>query len=331
MLDTVRLFTKDFDLAKQNSFVTQTTAHYSTGEIMAEKVFCNLGTGARLNVKRQGSEKCLFLELSLPKAVYGNSLQELQESDYGRCIETIAGQIREAGAVVDFDSIERLAVSRLDYCRNLQVDHNIIDYIALLRNCSFSKRNKTNWLTETVLFRNGSQQFTAYNKVLEVKNSKNAAAAVAAGVNKDTPENVLRLESRLMTAAVVKRTLQQRRTLEECYNFKVAREKLLTDFDKLVLNVGSQLELSFNSFSSELEYYKRQGRDALGQIEKRYGRDTILAMFQNDTEALQTCLAKHYSRRQVYYILKNYKQHIAERRTPEQRDLLKELRFKLAA
>ena len=328
MLDTVRLFTRDFDLAKQNSFVSQTTANYSTGEIMAEKVFCNLVTGARLNIKPQAGEKCLFFEASLPKLVYGNSLQELQESDLERCIEAVDSQFKEAGAVLDSGAIERLPVSRLDYCRNIEVQHNIVDYIALLRNCSFGKRNKTNWQTETVLFFNGSQEFTAYNKVLEVKSSKGAAAA---GVTEDTPENVLRLESRLKSAAVVKRTLQQRRTFAECYNFKVAREKLLSDFDSLVLNIGSQLELNFNDFSSELEYYKRQGRDALGQIEKRYGRDAILAMFQCDLETFQACLSKHYSKRQVYYIKKNYKQHIAERRTPEERHLLQEVREKLAA
>lgn len=327
MLDTVRLFTKDFELAKRNSFLTQ-PLYNCDGELLSEKVFCNLATGARLNVKPQGSEKCLFLEASLPRLLFGSSLQELQESDYEHCIEAVAGQFKVAGAIVDFDAIDRLLLSRLDYAKNLAVKHSIEEYLALLRNCSFGRRNKTNWLMETILFFNGSQEFTAYNKVLEVKNSKSAAVA---GVNKDTPENILRLESRLKSAAVIKRTLQQRRTFGECYNFKVAREKLLSDFDTLVLNVGQQLELNFNDFSMELEYYKRQGRDAIGQIEKRYGRSTILAMFQNELGTLQTCLLKHYSKRQVYYIIKNYKQHIAERRTPEQRDLLQELRSKLAA
>jgi len=54
-------------------------------------------------------------------------------------------------------------------------------------------------------------------------------------------------------------------------------------------------------------------------------------MFQCDLETFQACLSKHYSKRQVYYIKKNYKQHIAERRTPEERHLLQEVREKLAA
>ena len=328
MLDTVRLFTRDFDLARKNSFVAQTAANYSTGEIMAEKVFCNLATGARLNIKPQAGEKCLFFEASLPKLVYGNSLQELQESDLERCIEAVDSQFKEAGAVLDSGAIERLPVSRLDYCRNIEVQHNIVDYIALLRNCSFGKRNKTNWQTETVLFFNGSQEFTAYNKVLEVKSSKGAAAA---GIDPNAPENILRLESRLKSAAVVKRTLQQRRTLAECYNFKVAREKLLTDFDTLVLNVGSQLELNFNSDLERLQVLRERSRYGWRLFLSEQGVDLFLLKYGYDLELVKKLLLEAFSRRQTYNILRELKLSIAERRTPEQRDLLKELRIKLAA
>jgi hypothetical protein len=328
MLDTVRLFTKEFELAKKNSFVTQTTANYSTGEIMAEKVFCNLGTGARLNIKPQGNEKCLFFEASLPKLIYKSSLTELKEDDLERCIEAVADQFKVSGAVVDFNAIERLPLSRLDYCRNIQVKHAIVDYLALLRNCSFGKRNKTNWQTETVLFFNGSQEFTAYNKVLEVKSSKYATVA---GVDKDTPEDILRLESRLKSAAVVKRILHQRRTLGECFNFDMAKEKLLNDFDTLVLNVGSQLELNFNSDLERLQALRERSRYGWRLFLSEQGVDLFLLKYGYDLELVKKLLLEAFSRRQTYNILKELKLFIAERRTPEQRDLLKELRFKLAA
>lgn len=67
------------------------------------------------------------------------------------------------------------------------------------------------------------------------------------------------------------------------------------------------------------------------QIEKKFGRDSIIAMFGDDMELLKYWLLRHYERRMAFYHLKNYKRHIAERRTPEQRDLLGELRAKLAA
>lgn len=328
MLDTVRLFTKDFDISKANSFVTSTTTDFSSGEVLAEKTFCNLPSGARLNVKPQGTEQCLFYEVSLPKLVYGTSLKELQESDFERCIEAIAGEFKAAGAVVDAGAIPELALSRLDFSRNIQVQHSIVDYLALLRNCSLGKRSRTSWRTETVLWMNGSQEFTAYNKVLEVRNSKQAAAA---GVTLDTPENILRLESRMKAAAVIKRTLQQRRTFAECYNFELAKEKLLCDYDALVLNVGEQLQLNFNEDLERLQALREKTRYSWSLFLAEQGTELFLVKYGYDLELVKKLLLETYKRRQVFNIVKNLKLYIAEHRTKEQRHLLEEIRSKLAA
>lgn len=327
MLDSVCLFTKDFELKKSNSFVTKTLANYSTGEVTSETVFCNLPAG-QFSIKPQAAEECLFFQTSLPKLLYGSSLRELQSGDFERSLEAIEKQFAAAGVYIEPHSAAGFGVSRIDYCRNLAVTHSIYDYLAILKNCSFGGRTKTAWQTQTVTFFNKSQELSAYNKVLEVKND--ARQALAAGVTAETPENILRLESRLKKARVVQSILK-RRTFEECYDFELAKKKLLEDFDKTVLNVGQQLELNFNYLDSLLAEYRVSGRDALGHIEKKFGRDSIIAMFGEDLELLRAWLFRHYARRQALKHLKSYKQHIAERRTPEQRDLLGELRAKLAA
>lgn len=327
MLDSVALFTKDFELKKSNSFVTKTLASYSTGEVTSETVFCNLPAG-QFSVKPQGSEQCLFFQTSLPKLLYGTSLKELQSGDFERSLEAIGEQFKAAGVYIEPHSIENFGVSRIDFCRNLPVAHSIYDYLALLRNCSFGGRTKTAWQTQTVTFFNKSQELCAYNKVLEVKSD--ARQALAAGVTAETPENILRIESRLKKARVVQSILK-RRTFAECFDFDLARQKLLADYDKTILNVGLQLELNFNFLDELLAEYRLAGRDALGQIEKKFGRDSIIKMFGEDMELLKSWLLRHYERRQAFYHLKSYKRHIAERRTPEERDLLGELRSKLAA
>jgi hypothetical protein len=328
MIDTIRLFTKEYDLAPKNNFVRMETTDYSTGEMISEKVFCNLPSGARLNVKPQGSESCLFFEASLPKLIYKTSLKELQESDFERCIEQVGDHFEAAGAVIDRSEIENMAVSRLDFCRNIQVEHSIVDYLALLRNCSISKRSKANWQTETVLWYNGSQEFTAYNKVLEVKGSKQA---LALGIEPSTKEDILRLESRMKSAAVVKRILSQRRTFAECYNFKLAKEKLLTDFDGLVLNIGEQLQLNFLEDLERLQALRDKSRYSWQLFLSEYGTGLFLAKYSYDLELIKKLLLEAYSRRQAYNILKNLKLFIAEHRTPKERFLLRELREKLAA
>jgi len=327
MLDTVKLFTRDFDIAKTNTFQRQTVTAYDTGEYKAEKIYCNTA-GGHFDIKQQGSEKCLFFQTSLPKLVYGNSLKELKQNDFDRCLQALRGQFAAAGAIVEKQAFETLPLSRLDYCRNIQVEHSIIDYLALLRNCSFGKRNRTNWKTETVLFFNGSQEFTAYNKVLEVK--QNESQAAAAGVNSATPENVLRFESRLKKAEVVKRELHCR-TFSECWNFELAQKKLLKDFDAIVQNVGQQLELNFKEDTERLLALREKSRYSWNLFIAEKGIPLFLIQYNYDLELIKKLLFEAYQRRQAYYILKQLKQFIAEHRTPEQRNLLEEVRCKLAA
>jgi len=327
MLDTVKLFTKDFDIAKLNNFQQSVTTAYATGEVKSEKLFCNTEAG-HFDIKQQGADRCLFFSASVPKLLYGTSLQEAQEQDFEKTLQEMAVQFRKAGVIVDKEAYSSMAVSRIDYCRNVPVQHSIVDYLALLRNCSFGKRNRTSWKTETVLFFNGSQEFTAYNKVLEVKGSPVQSAA--AGITPSTPENILRFESRLKAAEVVKRVLHCRSFLD-CWNFKLAKEKLLQDFDSIIQNVGQQLELNFMEDTGRLLALREKSRYSWQLFIAEKGIPLFLAQYNNDFELIKKLLLTAYQRRQAFYILKQLKLFYAEHRTPQDRHLLKELREKLAA
>lgn len=328
MIDTIKLFTRDFALTKSNCFQTQTTVASATGELIAEKEYCNTPGGVHFDIKQQGSGSALFFQTSLPKLLYGTSLKELQENDFERCLLALQSQAAAAGVVIDKQAFESLPVSRLDYCRNLEVKHSIVDYLALLRNCSFNRRNRTSWKTETVLFFNGSQEFTAYNKILEVK--RNESQAAAAGITESTLENVLRFESRLKAAKVIQNTLR-RRTFLECFDFKVAKEKLVSDFETVVLNNGQQIELNFLEDIERLQALRENKRYSWNLFLAEQGAGLFLLKYNHDLELVKKLLLQVYQRRQAFYILKQLKQYIAEHRTPEQRDLISEMRQKLAA
>jgi len=326
MLDTIKLFTKDFDISKANNFQQSITTNFATGEVKSEKLFCNTEAG-HFDIKQQGTDKCLFFSASVPKLLYGTSLCEAKEQDFDQTLQEMAGQFKKAGVIVDKEAYSSMAVSRIDYCRNVPVQHSIVDYLALLRNCSFGRRNRTSWKTETVLFFNGSQEFTAYNKVLEVKNSPVQSAA--AGIGIATPEDILRFESRLKAAEVVKRVLHCR-TFSECWNFKLAKEKLLKDFDEIVQNVGQQLELNFMEDSEKL-LTLRDKRNSFFLFISEKGIPLFLAQYNNDFELIKKLLLTAYQRRQAFYYLKQLKKFYSEHRTPEDRHLLQELREKLSA
>lgn len=328
MIDTIRLFTREFDIAGNNKFQTQTLADYSTGEVQAEKLFCNIPGGGRFNIKPQGAEKCLLFEASLPKLLYNTSLKELESNDFEKCLSAIQGQFMAAGAVIDKSAFESLPVSRLDYCRNIEVEHSIVDYLFLLKNCSFGGRNRTSWKTETVTFFNKSQELCIYNKVLEVKQDDKQAAA--AGVRPDSPENILRIESRMKAADVVQRAIK-RRTFSECFDFGLAKQKLLTDFETIVLNIGQQTTLNFNDDIVRLKELREKSRYSWSLFIAEKGIPLFLMQYQYDLELIKKLLFETYQRRQVYYILKGLKIFIAEHRTPKERNLISEIRLKLAA
>lgn len=328
MLDTVRLFTRQFGIAKYNKFQTQTITDCSTGEVKSERTFCNIPNGGRFSIKPNGAESCLLFEASLPKLIYNTSLKELQASDYERCLSAIQGQFAAAGAEIGGQEFEALAVSRLDYCKNIEVEHSIVDYLALLKNCSFGGRVGTSWQTETVTFFNKSQELCCYNKMREVKHD--ARQAAAAGVKPDTLENVLRIESRMKAADVVRRSINKR-TFSECFDFDIARSKLLSEFNKLIADTGRQLELNFNDDLMRLKELRDTNRYSWRVFIADKGLPLFLMQYQYDIELIKKLLLETYSRRQAYNILRGIKQFVSEHRSPKERHLLEELRVKLAA
>lgn len=331
MIDTISIFTDSFDLSKDNSFQVMTLSDLATGEQKKERTFCNIPHGANFTVKRNFQDKgqSLFCQVSLPKLLYGTSIKELQANDLEHCIESLQKQFDFAGAVIDKGAIETMSLSRLDYCRNIQVDHSIVDYLSQLKNCFISGRTKTNWQLETVTFFNGSQEFTAYNKVLETLNDEYSAGM--AGITKDTKQDKLRLESRLKKAKVIQRHLK-RKTFAECFDFDLAKKKLLNDFDTLVLENGQQIELNFNNDLERLQELRSiHERGAFQRWKAEHGTTGILLQYNYDLELIRKLLLNVFSKRMVAYHIRELKQFISQSRTKEQRHLLQEIRYKLAA
>lgn len=331
MIDTVKLFTTAFDLAKDNKFQLQTISGLSTGEVKHEKTFCNLDHGARFTIKRNFNDqgKSLFCEVSLPKLLYGNSLKELKQTDLDQCVSILDTQFQSAGAVIDKGALENMALSRLDYCKNVKVDHCITDYISQLKNCFIQGRTRTNWNLETCTFFNGSQEFCAYNKILETL--AHYSSAESAGIDKNTKQDILRIESRLKKARTIQNTLK-RKTFAECFNFDLAKNKLLSDFNRLVLDSGEQLELNFNDDLQRLQELRSiHERGAFHRWKAEQGTAGILLRYNYDLELIRKLLMNVLGKRMTAYHLKEFKQFISDHRTKEQRHLLQEIRYKLAA
>ena len=329
MVDTVYLTTHEYSLRKDHKFIPNTKVKRD-GQVLA-RLECNLfdkdfdksGINQHGGLTVQQNTQTLYYNTSLPKLLYGHSLREVTPADLDRCIDTIRNQMVFAGLDVTADQIAQMTVSRIDYCRNIQIDHSIADYLYLLSTGQM-QRMVTDHKRErgSLLFKNGVCQFAIYDKVRELLADKKQR--IAAGVAADIPHNRLRFESRTFKSKNVQK-LTGRQTLAECFDLKIARARLLSDFDKL--RIDNQMIDTMNGF--ELGYlfanYSRV------QVEKYIAAQVILRAVDNDFVLLAQYLSARYKPRHVRNLINYYRSVCDRMRDRSKRDLLAELRYKLAA
>jgi len=334
MVDTLFLTTSEFGISKKNKLSSKVYFN-PEGMVVSDTKLCNLSQTGEGNASftihsRFGAPIC-YCNVSLPKMLYGTSLKEVNQSDFDRCVEGIHNQFTKAGIEVDKYAIPGMKVGRIDYCKNIKVDGLALDYTELFMQGYMPGRFIPDHTPPgTALWRNRNRQFTCYDKIGEVLND--TKQRFAAGLSLDTPHTVLRCESRLLNGGAVKRTLEVR-AFQDCYSMELARKHLLQDFDKL--QVDSDIMNAFNN--SELSYLLMHYNH--DKVVRYLGKRFILAEVNGDIDRLKALLLLRYPKepgkknkgRQVRNQLRQYRNLASELQTPRQRDMLAEVRRKLAA
>lgn len=328
MIDTLKLFTPDFKIDSNAA-----GWHYvrdedkATGELYGEKLWRNTPNGSDLKVFN--NSKLFYTVHSLPGVLYGSSLQEVRESDFETVLSVMGGDLHAAGVDFDERALQSWRVSRIDYCANIQTDKHASEYIMPLQMGVMPFMSSDHVPGETALWRNANGQFTCYNKIKAIRDK---GQSIAANIDMSTPENIVRIESRFTNARCVKNRTEVR-TLGECWSASLAKRMLLEDFDEVAL-LNDKLQTITADLSRLLEL-SRESRYFLTRWEQEIARDAIMSKYDNSIELIKKLLLPLYpnskKRSQLYVYLRKLKRHMAERIEPERRNLLLELREKLAA
>lgn len=337
MVDTLWLTTNNFCIADKNKFEVHEIIRRS-GEVTAPKQVCNAGDrdmteqlkAAGLPVQGNmavhswyGGRPLLQFNVSLPKLLHGHSLTEVGAGDLDRCAEAIHRQLTFAGVDIDRQDIVNMNVARIDYCHNVTIDGLIAEYMYMLKNSTLPYAEYKPQKDGTALWTNKSWQYTAYDKVNEVKGS--VKQRMAAGMVKDTPHNVLRFEYRVVGGNGNVRRILKRRTFAQCYDYSLARQAVLEKFDKLQLDSTTKARIN----NSTLQVMFATGSH--GTVKDSIAMPLILAAVNNDLDLLQAYLKQRYSDRQAQDIKNEYKAYLNMVNVPAHRDLWQEMRTKLAA
>lgn len=325
MLDTVRLYSPEFELRRGNRFTRQVKTSEETGELVEERLYFN---GDRFNADIRGG--LLSFSTSLPKLLLKTSLFEVRDSDFPRAVSELETRLDQAGVSVSHNNLSDFQLSRVDFCANLQVDHAPMDYLLELTKFGMSRRDKRDIAHETVSFRNSDRELEFYNKVREVLQKEKDSEVLK--LVKDRPEDILRVESRLKKPRAVRKLVGLTEAkLQNVFDLKLSRSHLLKEVEGLVRNSEeSQGEFDFHENLQLLDYVMSvRRRGGFKEFLAVKGVGNFLGEFRYDWQKIAEFLRHKYSARRTQELirdLKDYQKLILERPA---RDLLGEVKDKL--
>lgn len=132
--------------------------------------------------RRSYSKPILKVELSVPKLLYGNNFDELDDSDFDAVVEALQSVLGKMGVMVAKEAIASAKISKIDYSKNFVFDDRttVSSILSML-----NKAKLSNWLdlTERRFQDQGhafhlfckSHEFIAYDKIAELTRSKSKA------------------------------------------------------------------------------------------------------------------------------------------------------------
>jgi len=325
MIDTVQGFSTRFDVRDETKWTKHTTTDLGTGDTQ-EKLSCNISPHLNLTIFPQ--KHLATFHCSLPKIIYGTSLEELKESDKGKVIDTLQRKFRDECGLDVRDGLEDFTLSRVDFCKNVKVDYHPKDYIRALGQFKFSRRETAKYKNETLSFRNTRRELTFYDKVEEVSRVEKDEEILrrVSGMKHD----LLRVEARLRNSSVVKKELGCVPVLS-VISEDLCRKKLCREYESLVRIEGEQMDFDFEGNLKLIEEIKKRGvRDVFGKFLQYKGIGLFLAECGYDWEVVREVIEQVYPvRRTVYKVLRKLQEDQSLVLIQKDRKLIKEVHEKL--
>lgn len=329
MVDTVKLFSREFALS--DSHKLQWNMRMGSGGCVVseeQKKSVSLGAGWRATVDdgcRAG--RTLYLDGSVPKLLYGTSLDECSERDYERTVATLKNKLTECGILIPSDAFDsEMKLSRVDFCRNVTVNHPIPSYLSALSNYTMPRMEKTIWNAETVLWKNTRHQFTMYDKVGAILD-KETDARILTRV-KAMPHDKFRIEYRELRGSGIKKILGKNARLENIFDEKLSRRLLVSQVGTLVRCQDDEPVDGYDDLAQMLRLAGGKVRVLRGWV----GSHSIMRQCGNDADQLFNFLiACGVPKRTAYWYKRQILDDCADCVPLDASKLIAELRQKLAA
>lgn len=278
--------------------------------------------------KRQFSQEAnVRIEFSVPKLLYLNNLEELEDKDFPKVIEVLQDRLRTMGVIVTKSVLENASVSSVHFSKNivLQDGYTVNHLISEMNKVNLRKSfdfTKTRFINDgqSLYAHTTSHQMVVYDKISDLNKDKKRAIdkdqtlyqkSLFAELNKEKePREIIRFEIRLSHKQKMNKVLnglgyQKNPVFKQIFSTEMSK-KVVTDYWKKLIkerNLGLfSLSVSIKDilqtlFLANKNLKPKQAIYLLGLF--------MLAKDENGMRQLRTIIAKRSHDRTWYRIAKD--------------------------
>ncbi len=133
-------------------------------------------------VRKYGNDRSVKIELSLPKLIFLNNLDELEDKDFDRVVETLQSRLKEMGVVVERKDIEVAKVGSVHFSKNILLQDGYtsnyviseIGKIDLRKTFDFARARYIND-GQSLCAHTTSHEFVVYDKIADLHKGQKRA------------------------------------------------------------------------------------------------------------------------------------------------------------
>jgi len=282
----------------------------------------------------------LHIELSIPKLLFGNSLQELENDDFDTAISVLKARLQNMSVETSESILKQAVVVKAHFSKNIPLPRPFTaqDAISGLYKADLGRRKDINIRHygndgQSLYFYASSANIIFYDKLRDIETPKSKA------VDKDKlkqekyllreskdeePQEILRFEIRLAKQisvnAFLSRALDENIkdiTFERIFDKTLCQKVLLKGWEEIINTPASQLALKmekspeeiFDAMIKDLNPAKKQNAHSLNQTLARFGLYTLVN--RCGARKIRNKIEKNWSKKSWTRLSKKIKESVA--------------------
>lgn len=280
----------------------------------------------RIRGIHRGRGKIIQVELSLPKLIYGNNVDELTDKDFGLVLKTLSERLIEQGVIISPAHLRKCVVSVVHYSKNISLGHysvsDVLTKMARVKVPGFMDVTRDRYTNDGHVLHlyTKAHSMVAYDKMKDIVKPKSRS------IDKDQstqqmslftkqPElretQMLRIEIRLAKKKKVQEVLNKKDpkesvTFEQAFSERVSSQVLKDYWSTYMTNSA----LQFSEIRSPLTIAKMLSHKGTPNNAKDLIYLTglcLLSQDENGLTELRGLIERNYSRQTWYRVSKDCK------------------------